>query len=319
MPSLNWRATADDDGLRLDKFLRRELRSIPLSHIYKLLRTRKVKLNGRRVRAGERRLTEGDEIEVWGDPEKLASTAKQVGRGAPTTRREFDVLYEDDELIAVGKPAGLAIHPGTGISGATLVDQVRAHLGVTGEEPGFTASPAHRLDKDTSGVVLVAKSRQVMVALTEAFTQKTIEKTYLAVVKGKMSQRSGEIDLALKERQQTAKSKQMHGANYQQALTRWTLRASVKRASLLEVHPATGRTHQIRRHLEAIGHPLVGDRRYGDFPFNREAKVQWGVSRHLLHAWRLELLHPASGEPMRFEAPSPADFEEALGRIGLRG
>ncbi|RMG15921.1 MAG: RluA family pseudouridine synthase [Deltaproteobacteria bacterium] len=314
---VTFRIRPDDEGLRLDKFLRRELKHVPLSHIFKLLRTRKVRLNERRGRP-EDRLRAGDTVVVRGDPERLFGTQRTVGRGAPTTRRDFEVLYEDAHLLAVSKPPGLAIHPGTGVHGATLVDQVRAYLGIEAETEGFKASPAHRLDKETSGVVLVAKSRQCMTRLADAFAARQVEKVYLAVVKGRMPARRGEIDLALKEHQQTRRSKVLHGPHYQAAQTRWVQRKSTGTVSLLEVHPGTGRTHQIRRHLASTGHPIVGDRRYGDFPFNREARAEWGVRRHLLHAWRLCLTHPFEEETLRIEAPLPADLREALEAMGLR-
>lgn len=313
---LTWKISEDDENLRVDKFLRRELASVPLSHVFKLLRTRKVRLNGARAH-GNDRLQPGDELVVRGDPERLAARAKEVGRTAPTTRRDFEVLLDDADLMVVTKPPGLAIHPGTGISGATLVDQVRAQLGASKDEQGFTPSPAHRLDKETSGVVLVAKTRKAMSALTAAFTEGDVHKTYLAVVKGRLSEKSGEIDIALQEHQQTARSKAQHGKRYQRAVTRYRVMSTSKDGSLLEVRPGTGRTHQIRRHLAAIGHPILGDRRYGDFPLNREVKRRFGVGRQLLHAWRLELEHPVTGRHLELVAPVPDDMRGVLERMGL--
>ena len=254
---------------------------------------------------------------VRGDPERLAAGARAVGRGPPTTRRDFEVIHDDPHLMVVTKPAGLAIHPGTGISGATLVDQVRAHLDADPEAQGFTPAPAHRLDKETSGVVLVARTRTAMAGLTAAFTKGEVHKTYLAVVKGRMTGREGEIDLALQAHQQTAKSKAQRGPKYQPAVTHWRVVSESGQVSLLEVRPGTGRTHQIRRHLAAVGHPIVGDRRYGDFPFNREAKATFGISRQILHAWRLELAHPVTGERLSFVAPPPADLVKAAAATGL--
>lgn len=314
---LTWKIAPDDEGLRVDKFLRRELPKVPLSHIFKMLRTKKVRVNDKRAK-GDDRLRPGDTLVLRADPERLAARPAEVGR-VPTQRRDFEVLHQDDDLLAVVKPAGLAIHPGTGISGATLVDQVRAWLGAEPDAQGFTPSPAHRLDKETSGVVLVARTRLAMKALTEAFTEGRVKKTYLAVVKGRMPQRTGEIDLALQEHQQSARSKELHGARKQRAHTRWVVREVAGGLSLIEAHPGTGRTHQIRRHLAAVGHPIVGDRRYGDFPFNREAKARFGVSRQLLHAWRLTLEHPITGARLELEAPPPPDFVEAMRRAGLEG
>lgn len=307
----------DAAGQRLDKYLRRALREVPLSHVYKMLRTRKVRVNGTRGRA-EQILVGGDRVVIRGDSERLLAAPRAAGGEVVETT--FRVLFEDDQLLAVDKPAGLAAHPGTGISGATLVEEARAYLKVPGDLPPgeFRPSPAHRLDRDTSGIVLVAKTRQAMVHLTKLFTEgEKTRKTYLALAKGKLSRPEGVIDLPLSEHEQTAKSRTARGVNFQEALTRYRALSSMKEATLLSLRIETGRTHQIRRHLEAIGHPVVGDRRYGDFPFNRLAKTRWGLRRMFLHAWKLELPHPENAEWLRLEAPLPAELEAVLSRMNL--
>jgi 23S rRNA pseudouridine955/2504/2580 synthase len=144
-----------------------------------------------------------------------------------------------------------------------------------------------------------------------------VKKSYLALAKGKMPREAGTIDLALSEHEQTARSKAARGVNFQEAVTRWRVLSSMKEASLLAVTIETGRTHQIRRHLEAAGHPVAGDRRYGDFAFNRSAKQRWGLSRMFLHAWKLELPHPATGAPLRLEAALPPALLAVLSRMNL--
>jgi 23S rRNA pseudouridine955/2504/2580 synthase len=134
-----------------------------------------------------------------------------------------------------------------------------------------------------------------------------------------MPRESGVIDLPLSEHEQTAKSKDKRGVNFQEALTRWKVVSSMKEATLLSVGIETGRTHQIRRHLEAIGHPVAGDKRYGDFAFNRTAKQRWGLSRMFLHAWKLEVPHPITGAPLRLEADLPPALREVLSRMNLQG
>jgi 23S rRNA pseudouridine955/2504/2580 synthase len=157
-----------------------------------------------------------------------------------------------------------------------------------------------------------------MVRLTELFTDGAdVKKTYLALVKGKMPREAGTIDLPLAEHEQTARSKAARGVNLQEALTRWKVVSSMKEASLLAVTIETGRTHQIRRHLEAAGHPVLGDRRYGDFPTNRAARQRWGLRRMFLHAWKLELPHPVTGAPLRLEASLPPELVEVLSRANL--
>ena len=309
--------SADAAGQRLDKFLRRALKDVPLSHIYKLLRTRRVRVNGARGR-GEQLLVEGDAVVVRGDEERLLRPAK--GTGTAGVAVEFGVLFEDEHLLAVDKPAGLAAHPGTGISGATLVEQARAYLHVPDDlaPTEFRPSPAHRLDRETSGVVLVAKTRRCMVRLTEIFTSgEGVTKTYLALAKGKMPRAEGTIDLPLSEHEQTARSKARRGVKYQEATTHYRVVSSMREASLLQLRIETGRTHQIRRHLQSAGHPVAGDPRYGDFPFNRTARVRWGLRRMFLHAWRLHLPHPFSGSTLRLEAPPPQELLAVLDRMNL--
>jgi 23S rRNA pseudouridine955/2504/2580 synthase len=309
----------DAAGQRLDKLVRKALRDVPLSHVYKMFRTRKVRVNGARGKA-EQLVQAGDTVVIRGDEERLLARPEPARRAARGGEVTFGVLHEDADVLAVDKPAGLAAHPGTGITGATLVEMARAHLRTPEDLPPteFKPSPAHRLDRDTSGVVLVAKTRKAMVGLTEIFTSgEGVKKTYLALVKGKMPREVGTIDLPLSEHEQTARSKAARGVNLQEALTRWKVLSSGKEASLLAVGIETGRTHQIRRHLEAIGHPVLGDKRYGDFPANRAAKQRWGLRRMFLHAWRLELPHPTGGRRLELEAPLPKELGEALSRANL--
>jgi 23S rRNA pseudouridine955/2504/2580 synthase len=315
---ITFTVTPDAAGQRLDKLVRKALRDVPLSHVYKMFRTRKVRVNGSRGRP-EQLVQAGDAVVIRGDEERLL--AERPARPAgPRGGAALEVLYEDAEVLAVDKPAGLAAHPGTGIVGATLVELARDYLKVPDDLPPteFRPSPAHRLDRDTSGVVVVAKTRRAMVGLGATFESgEGVRKTYLALAKGKMPRESGTIDLPLSEHEQTARSKAMRGVNFQEAITRWKVVSSMKEASLLSVAIETGRTHQIRRHLEAAGHPVAGDRRYGDFPFNRAAKQRWGLARMFLHAWRLELPHPVTGAPLRLEAGLPPALAEVLSRMNL--
>ena len=312
---LGFKVSTDAAGQRLDKFLRRRLENLPLSHLYKLVRTKKVRVNGARAEVAQL-LQPGDEITVH-----VLQAGPPPPKPPEAVRQDFKVLYEDEHILAVDKPSGLAIHPGSGITGETLVDQVRAYLarqGVQTPEGEFKPSPAHRLDRETSGVVVVAKTRQAMVRLTEMFTAGEADKTYLALAKGRFQRESGSIDLRLAEHQQTYASKQQRGVNLQAALTHWKKLAGGPEATLLEVTIETGRTHQIRRHLEAIGHPVVGDSKYGDFPFNRNAQRQWGVRRMFLHSARLALAHPLTKKRLIFESPLPQELADCLPRAGIR-
>lgn len=313
------KVSADAAGQRLDKFLRRALKDVPLSHVYKLLRTRKVRVNAARGKA-EQLLGEGDVVVVRGDEERLLARAEEGAGAHGEVKPTFRVLHEDEHLLVVDKPAGLAAHPGTGITGATLVEEARAYLKVPADLPSteFKPSPAHRLDRETSGVVLVAKSRRCMAALTAIFTEgEAVKKSYLALVKGKLPRAEGVIDLPLSEHEQTSRSKAQRGVNFQEALTRYRVVSSMREASLVQVRIETGRTHQIRRHLQSVGHPVAGDSRYGDFPFNRLARTRWGLRRMFLHAWKLEIPHPMTERPLRVEAPVPEELLAVLRKMNL--
>lgn len=305
----------DQAGQRLDKLARRLLPEVPLSGIYKLIRTKRIRVNGKRTKP-EYLLQQGDVVEfrvVQPGPEAAAAPP----RPAQVRMPDVPILYEDEAILAVDKPSGMAVHPGTGIRGGTLVDWVRRHLGVDEASKEYKPSPAHRLDRETSGVILVAKKRQAMVRLTEIFTNDEAQKRYLALVLGKMPKPRGTIDLPLAEHQQSARSRAERGVNLQEAVTHYRVLATGKGVSLLECEIETGRTHQIRRHLAAIGHPVVGDTRYGDFPFNREARRSWGLERQFLHARRISLPHPATGKPLTLEASLSPDLVEVLAKAGI--
>jgi 23S rRNA pseudouridine955/2504/2580 synthase len=303
----------DSVGMRLDKYLRRKLNQVPASHLFKMIRTKKVRVNGKRAQP-EQLLAAGDLLAIRGRPEQLLVPSARPSPKPAADPAKLEVLYEDDWMMALNKPAGLAVHAGSGIAGATLVDHVRAYLGPKATRNDFTASPAHRLDRDTSGVILVAKRRPAMVHFTRLFTEGRAKKRYLSLVKGRMPKHQGVVDLPLSEHQQTTRSKERRGVNMQPAVTRYRVLKQAGECALLECAIETGRTHQIRRHLAAIGHPVVGDRRYGDFSFNREAKARWGLKRLFLHAEAIEFPHPADGRKIRVTAALPGELQEALQR-----
>src|SRR5215813_7014841 len=310
---IEFRVDEDAAGQRLDKFLRKKLAQVPVSHLFKMIRTKKVRVNGRRAQP-EQPLQKGDLLSVRGDAEQLLSSTASAARPA-LEPVQLNVLFEDEWMMAVDKPSGMAVHPGSGISGGTLVDYVRAYLGPRATRNDFAASPAHRLDRETSGVILIAKRRPTMVHFTDVFTRGRAKKRYLSLVKGRMPRHQGVVDLPLSERQQTARSKELRGVNMQPAVTRYRVLKQAGECALLECAIETGRTHQIRRHLAALGHPVVGDRRYGDFAFNRQAKARWGLKRLFLHAEAIEFPHPADGRRMRVSAALPAELQDAIERI----
>ena len=315
---LEYKVTGDASGQRLDKFLRKRLAAVPLSHLYKLVRTKKVRVNGARAQI-DQLLGAGDVITVHGSREDKPA-ADETAKPASAVKQDFTILYEDDAILVCNKPSGLAIHPGSGIQGETLVDQARAYLerqGLQLADGEFKPSPAHRLDRETSGVVVVAKTRQAMVKMSEIFAEGEAHKVYLALAKGRFQREKGSIDLRLPEHQQTAGSKAQRGVNMQQALTHWKRLAGGPEATLLEVEIETGRTHQIRRHLAAIGHPVVGDSKHGDFPFNRQAQKSFGLRRMFLHSARLSIAHPLTMKRLIFSAALPEDLVSCLPRAGI--
>ena len=316
------RVTEDSSGVRLDKFLRKKLDQVPVSHLFKMIRTKKVRVNGARAQP-EQPLQAGDVISIRGEEERLLSPVSdrrsptQLARPPALDLRQLRILLEDDWMMAIDKPSGMAVHPGSGIAGGTVVDYVRGYLGPKAVRNDFSASPAHRLDRETSGVLLVAKRRPAMVHFTDVFTRGTAKKRYLALVKGRMPKNKGTIDLPLAERQQTARSREIRGVNMQSAVTRYEVVRQGSECALLACTIETGRTHQIRRHLAAIGHPVAGDRRYGDFGFNREAKARWNLKRLFLHAERIEFPHPQHGRRVIVEAALPPELHDVLRKAAL--
>lgn len=308
--------SADEAGQRIDKLARRLLPEVPLSGIFKMIRTKRIRVNGKRTQ-NDYLLQAGDVVEFRVVQPGPGDRPLPPRPSPPKKLPNVPILYEDDAVLAVDKPGGMAVHPGSGIKGGTLVDWARQYLEVDPEQKDFKPSPAHRLDRETSGVILVAKKRKAMVRLTEIFTEGTAAKRYLALVQGKMSRPKGTIDLPLAEHQQTARSRAERGVNMQPAVTHYRVLAVGAGVSLLECEIETGRTHQIRRHLAAIGHPVAGDSRYGDFPFNREIAKTWGLQRQFLHARRLELEHPVTGKPLVVQAPLPKELTLVLNAAGI--
>ncbi|MBE2251096.1 MAG: RluA family pseudouridine synthase [Myxococcus sp.] len=314
---LEFRISEDDNGLRLDKFLKRTLPNVPTSHLFKMIRVKKVRVNGKRAKP-EQHLAKDDVISIRGDESTLRTERERTAPPPPKVDLDdLTVLHEDDWVVVIDKPSGMAVHTGSGITGGTVVDLVRAYLGAKATRNGFSASPAHRIDRETSGVLVVAKRRPAMVHFTDVFTRHLAKKQYLVLVKGKLPQTSGLIDLPLSEHQQTAESRARRGVNMQEARTRYTVLAQTAQVAFVSCTIETGRTHQIRRHFAAIGHPVAGDPKHGDFPFNRDVKARWGLDRLFLHSTRLEFPHPDTKERMVIAAPLPAGLAEVLNRAGV--
>jgi 23S rRNA pseudouridine955/2504/2580 synthase len=315
---LEYRIAEDFAGVRLDKYLRKTLPNVPTSHLFKMIRVKKVRVNGKRAKP-EQDLVAGDVITIRGAADELLKEPedRKPAPPPPVDLSKLKVLFEDDWLVVIDKPSGMAAHTGSGITGNTVVDVVREYLGPRAVRNEFAASPAHRLDRETSGVLVVAKRRPAMVHFTDVFTNHRAKKRYLVLVKGTLPQKTGLIDLPLSEHQQTAESKARRGVNMQEARTRYEVVRQTSHVAFVKCTIETGRTHQIRRHFAAIGHPVAGDSKHGDFAFNRDLKTKWGLKRLFLHSERLEFPHPEDKRRVVVEAPLPPDLVEVLDRAGL--
>ena len=287
------RLTVDRSGERVDAFIARVLPEISRSYV--LLDGGLVTIGGRVPKASEK-VSEGAEVVVdVPPPEELTLEPQRI----PLT-----IIYQDNDIIVVDKPAGLTVHPAPGHPSGTLVNALLAMCpdlqGIAGTlRPGIV----HRLDKDTSGLLVVAKNDRAMRALQQQLAERRVHKTYLALVHGVPSPREGQIEAPI-GRSPKNRKKMAVVENGRVATTRYKVREELRGYALLEVEPVTGRTHQIRVHLSAIGHPIVGDSVYG-----RPSPV---LDRQFLHAWRLSFGMPLGGRQVEFESPLPADLRDAL-------
>src|SRR5262245_3289564 len=304
-------------GERLDRFLAAAQTDLSRSRLQGLIEAGRVQVNGRPVRAAQR-LRAGDRVRVEiPEPEPTAL----VPEALPLTIR-----YEDDDLVVLEKPAGLVVHPGAGVRAGTLVHALLHRYpeiaGVGGPgRPGIV----HRLDKDTSGLLVVARSSRAYRFLVEALRARSVTRTYAALVWGEPRENAGVIDAALGRHPRERKRMAVVERGGKPARTRWRVAERLGVASRLEVHLDTGRTHQIRVHMAHLGHPVVGDPLYGgrgkkllslcQSHRSLASELLKSLPRQALHASVLELLHPVTGTQLRFESTLPEDFELALGQL----
>ena len=300
------RVDPESAGQRLDNFLLRHLKGAPKTLVYRIIRSGEVRINKGRASA-DTRVQDGDTVRV---PPLRLSLPKTEGAAAPA--REFPVLFEDDNLLAIDKPAGVAVHGGSGVSFGVIEQLRRARPSARMLEL------VHRLDRETSGVLLVAKKRSALKHLQDQFRERETGKTYLALVQGQWPSNRKVIDLPLEkfilakgesegERRVRVVSKE--DPNGMRAITLVKVAKLVGSCTLLEVTIKTGRTHQIRVHLASLGHPIVGDDKYGDFEYNRAMQKQ-GLKRMFLHAWRLQFRHPVNGDGVRLVSDLPPELQQ---------
>ena len=297
---------AESDGQRLDNYLLRELKGVPKTLIYRIIRSGEVRLNKGRASA-DARVGAGDDIRV--PPLRVSASPLAA---APIPARAFTVLHEDDSLLALDKPAGLAVHGGSGLSFG-VIEQLRQAR----PQERFLEL-VHRLDRETSGVLLVAKKRKALVALQDQLRERRMGKTYLALALGGWPASLKVIDAPLEKRVLSDGQRHVRlAATDAPAARRAVTLVRVARVwpswTLLEVTIKTGRTHQIRVHLAGQGHPIAGDDKYGDFAVNKTLATQ-GLKRMFLHAARLRFIHPNHGEAMDIASPLPDDLTAFLDR-----
>ena len=286
-------------GQRIDNFLIRNLKGVPKSHVYRILRSGEVRVNSGRIKP-DYRLVDGDKVRV--PPVRVASPEARP----PARSLALPVVFEDDALIVIDKPSGVAVHGGSGISFG-VIESLRA------ERPRAKfLELAHRLDRDTSGLLMVGKKRTALVELHRMLRDGEVRKDYVAIVKGRWKGGGRKIDVPL-HKYVTAEGERRVSVrdDGQQAISLFKPLAAGDTASMLDIRLMTGRTHQIRVHAAHVGHPILGDDKYGDFDLNR-ALVKQGVKRLFLHARQLSLSHPLSGEPLAFVSPLPPEMQRFL-------
>lgn len=307
--------TVDEEsaGQRLDNYLIRVLKGVPKTHIYRIIRSGEVRRNKGRVSADDR-VQAGDVLRI--PPIRLSERAAEKA-AIPAPARQFPVVYEDEAFLAIDKPAGVAVHGGSGVSFG-VIEQMRQ-----ARPQARLLELVHRLDRETSGLLLIAKKKSALKALQDQFRERETGKTYLALVKGRWPARLKVLDQPLHKYLLPDGERRVRvtGKDDPDGMRSVTL-VKVARTlpnpvglpaeaadgfTLLEVTIKTGRTHQIRVHLASAGHPIAGDDKYGDFELNRQL-ARLGFKRMFLHAWRLALAHPVSGEPLVLHSELPPDL-----------
>jgi 23S rRNA pseudouridine1911/1915/1917 synthase len=292
----------EGSGLRLDRFLAERLEKFSRSRIQQLIRTGAATLNGKAARPREL-VRSGDRIRlIEPPPEKTENRPEAI---------PLDVIFEDDDLLVINKPAGLVVHPGAGNREHTLVNALLHHCrnlsGIGGKErPGIV----HRLDKDTSGCLVVAKNDETHRGLSEQFAARLVEKVYLALAAGKLRKTAGVIEERIGRHPVHRRRMSVASSRGRAAKTEYRVLRSGEKASLIECRLHSGRTHQIRVHLHHLGHPVLGDKLYSP-------KLSGNFPRQMLHSWKLGFRHPRTNEWKEFQAPLPDDFEQVITSTGL--
>lgn len=289
---------AEKSGERIDVFLARKYPEMSRSHLQKLITAEEVLINGKSRKANYK-LSEGELVSLsLPEPEVINISPENI---------PLDILYEDSDIIVINKPRGMVVHPAAGVTTGTLVNALLAHCddlsGINGViRPGIV----HRLDKDTSGVMVAAKNDAAHINLSEQIKNKTAKRVYWAIVFGNIKESSGTINGDIGRNPNDRQKMAIVTANGKPATTKFKVLERFGQYTLIECRLLTGRTHQIRVHMTSIGHPLVGDPKYG------RGKSPFKIQGQALHSLNLTLVHPKTGKEMIFEAPLPEDMKKIL-------
>lgn len=286
MRKIELRVAGEEDGFRLDRYLAEKIAGVSRSEVKRAIRAGYVTVGDVAAIQPSRRLKRGERV-LWEAPAHSLLTPARI---------DLVIQYEDKEIVVVDKPVGLIVHPGAGVSGTTLVEGLLVDRSLPQGDDPVRPGIVHRLDKETSGLIVVAKTPLALESLKKQFATRRVTKLYLAQVEGKVVEEEGRIDAPIgrSPRYPSRMAIQPHGRSSQ---TEFRVLDRGKDTSLLLVRPLSGRTHQIRVHLRYIGHPVVGDPVYGHTR-----------RRLLLHAWRIEFTHPGNHARLRFEASVPLEF-----------
>lgn len=291
---------------RIDNFLLHQLKNVPKSLIYRLIRKGEVRVNKKRIKA-EYKLQTGDVVRI-----PPLNTVPETTPAAPNVKLhkvaelETQILYEDEHLLVLNKPSGTAVHGGSGLKFG-VIEALRAL-----RPQARFLELVHRIDRDTSGLLLVAKKRSALRHLQQQFREKTVRKYYYALVKGKWDNNCTKIEAPLLKNE--VNSIVRVNAKGKPSVTYFKIKHMFEQACLVQASPLTGRTHQIRVHCQHAGHPIAGDDRYGDPVFDA-LMSQFGLSRLFLHAAHIEFVHPKTLEAMQIQAPLSAELERVLARL----
>ncbi len=302
----------EEAGQRLDNFLIRRCKGVPKSHVYRILRSGEVRVNSGRVDATYR-LCAGDKVRI--PPIRIAERPQNEVDEAAKARVDLPIIYEDEAMLVIDKPEGIAVHGGSGVSFG-VIEALRRQ-----RPQAKFLELAHRLDRETSGVLLVGKKRLALTALHDMFREHGAgaDKRYLVLVKGRWMNLTQHVKLPLRkyltdggERRVSVDQDGKASHTVFRLLARWP------GMSLLEAQLKTGRTHQIRVHLAHLGFPILGDEKYGDFALNKNLRRD-GLKRMALHAWRIAFHHPLSGVPLECLAPLPDSLGTFVAELNRKG